>query len=184
MSLDRSRVIRAAEHRLVPWRNGRGTTLELAVDPPGAALGAGLRWRLSAAPVTEDGPFSVFPGLARTLVLLEGPALVLEVNGQEVVLDRPHAVARFPGDVPTRGRVPLGPIRDLNWMVDATVPHHGEVARGEGSLPAGPGRAWVVAPLDAPALVGGVALAPLEVCVLPEGEWRAEGAVFVGRIGG
>lgn len=177
-----SRVARAAQQPLVPWKNGRGTTRELMVEPPDATFGAGLRWRLSAASVAEDGPFSVFPGIARTLVLLEGPALELDVAGETLRLDSPYAVARFPGDAPTVGRVPRGPVRDLNFLVDARWPHHGEVLRGEGTLAPAPGRQWVVTPLDAPAVVDGVALGLLEVIACAGGSWRADGVVFVGRI--
>lgn len=166
----------------VPWRNGRGRTLELAVDPPGAAVGRGLRWRLSAAPVTEDGPFSEFPGLARTLVLLDGPRLELDVSGERIVLAARFDVARFPGDRPTRGSVPDGPVRDLNWMVARAVPHHGEVAVDGGEL--GPGREWVLVPLEHAVEVEGVVARPLEVlCVTPSAtvrRWSGRGAVFVG----
>lgn len=176
------RVARADQHVEVPWKNGRGTTLELMVEPPGTAFGAGRCWRLSAAPVAEDGPFSSFPGVARTLVLLDGPELVLQWDGHRDVLDTRFAVARFPGDAPVVGRVPRGPIRDLNWMVDAALAHRGEVRRGEGTMPAAPGRQWVVVPLDAPATAAGVALAPLEVVACAGGSWRADGAVFVGWV--
>jgi environmental stress-induced protein Ves len=177
------RLVRRAEHVVVPWRNGRGTTTELAVEPPGATFDRGLRWRLSAAAVTEDGPFSRFAGLTRTLVLLDGPVLELEVDGQVVRLDRPFALARFPGGATTGGRVPEGPVRDLNWMVADGLAHAAEVCRGGGHLPEVPGREWLVVPLDAEIVVNGEPLAPLEVWVGAGGAWAGAGAAFVGWIG-
>jgi hypothetical protein len=49
----------------------RRRTTEIAVYPAGATLDAFL-WRVSIADVERDGPFSRFPGIDRTIVLLEG----------------------------------------------------------------------------------------------------------------
>ena len=57
----------------MPWKNGRGTTLEIAAEPKGAKLDdPSLLWRLSSAPVTEPGPFSAFPGLASFRTFFDG----------------------------------------------------------------------------------------------------------------
>ena len=43
----------SADSRRVPWRNGRGTTEELAIWPAGATLERGdFDWRISKARVT------------------------------------------------------------------------------------------------------------------------------------
>ena len=57
-----------------PWKNGGGSTTEIAIAPPGAGLDD-FDWRISLATISEDGPFSVFPGIDRTLILhtTEGP---------------------------------------------------------------------------------------------------------------
>lgn len=104
------RIIRRSDQRVVPWKNGRGETLEIAVHPPGSTL-EDFDWRVSSATVAEDGPFSAFPGIDRTLVVLDGPGLTLD----GVRLDR-HAVHRFAGDVPVSARLHGGPVRDLNVM--------------------------------------------------------------------
>ena len=50
------------------WKNGAGTTLEIArKDGP-----KGYFWRLSIAKVTYDSIFSTFPGMARILTVIEG----------------------------------------------------------------------------------------------------------------
>jgi hypothetical protein len=56
-----------------PWKNGLGRTRELAVAPPGAGMD-GFLWRVSVAEVDSAAPFSAFPGIDRTIVLLEGGA--------------------------------------------------------------------------------------------------------------
>ena len=59
-----------------PWKNGGGTTREIAAFPPGAGLDD-FGWRLSVAEVERDGPFSVFSGVDRTIVLLDGAGMRL-----------------------------------------------------------------------------------------------------------
>ena len=87
------RLIREASLPRRPWKNGGGTTVEIAVFPAGAGFD-GFDWRLSMADVVADGPFSAFPDIDRTLVLIDGPGLVLDVAGEPHRLDaaRTHAV--------------------------------------------------------------------------------------------
>lgn len=112
------------QFREMPWKNGRGSTTELMIEPPGATLAGGFLWRLSMADVTEDGPFSPFPGLDRTLLLLEGNGLELDhgIHGR-VLLPGPLVPAAFSGDWPTRGRLLDGPCRDFNVMSDRRLRH-------------------------------------------------------------
>lgn len=110
------RILRAADHKVMPWKNGAGSTTEIAVSPAGAGLDT-FDWRVSMASVVEDGAFSAFPGIERTLAVLEGEGLVLEVEGrapQTVLKD--GVPASFPGDAPTRARLLGGPVVDLNVM--------------------------------------------------------------------
>lgn len=118
-------LVSKAAHRVVPWRNGAGTTVELAADPPGGlSAGGGFLWRLSLAEVRRDGPFSLFPGVDRTLMLAEGGGLTLDLApadglpGQTLRLDGPLAPVRFPGDRPVSCRLACGPVRAFNLMVD------------------------------------------------------------------
>lgn len=107
------------EARRMPWKNGGGTTLELAVEPPGATLGMGFAWRLSTAEVAASGPFSSFPGLERTLLLLAGEGFLLDFGALgQVRLDRPLEPARFEGAWPARADLLGGPCVDFNLMAD------------------------------------------------------------------
>lgn len=108
------RLIRAKDYRRMPWKNGGGETIEIAVHPKNADTSS-FDWRVSMARVEMDGPFSSFPGIDRTLAILDGAGIELSVEGQDVarIEDAPRS---FPGDVTTSARLINGPITDLNVM--------------------------------------------------------------------
>jgi environmental stress-induced protein Ves len=110
------KLLRAANHRRMPWKNGGGVTTEIAVFPKGAGLDD-FEWRLSMATVASDGPFSLFAGVDRTLALLEGEGILLSIEGrpeQSVTLNSPPVA--FAADQATSARLVPGPITDLNIM--------------------------------------------------------------------
>ena len=110
------RILRAADYRVMPWKNGGGTTTEIAVSPEGASLD-GFDWRVSMARVEGSGPFSSFAGIDRTLSVLEGEGIVLDVAGRPAVRLTPvSAPFAFPADLPTSAALIGGPITDLNVM--------------------------------------------------------------------
>jgi len=102
----------------MPWRNGLGTTVELARED--GASEAGFLWRLSRADVAQSGAFSNFPGIDRTLLLLSGAGFTLAFGGRKAVLEKRYQMARFPGDEPTECILADGPCKDFNIMVDRT----------------------------------------------------------------
>lgn len=110
------RILRAADYRVMPWKNGGGTTTEIAVSPDGAGLDD-FDWRVSMARVGGSGPFSSFAGIDRTLSVLEGEGIVLDVAGQPAaLLTASSAPFSFPADLPTSAALIAGPITDLNVM--------------------------------------------------------------------
>jgi uncharacterized protein len=109
------RVVRNADLVRVPWKNGGGTTAEVAAFPEGAGFDA-FGWRVSMADVASDGPFSAFPEVDRTLIVVEGAGLELDVEGASYRLDASSPKLSFSGDDATIGRLLAGPIRDLNVM--------------------------------------------------------------------
>ncbi|HEX4767223.1 MAG TPA: HutD family protein [Lichenihabitans sp.] len=110
-----TRVVCAHDLVRTPWKNGGGTTAEVAAFPPGAGF-EDFGWRISMADVAADGPFSAFGGIDRTLVLIEGAALELDIDGVVHRLDEATPLRSFRGEAATFGRLPAGPIRDLNVM--------------------------------------------------------------------
>jgi environmental stress-induced protein Ves len=110
------RIIRPSEYRRMPWKNGGGETVEIAVEPAGASLYA-FDWRVSMAHVAVSGPFSRFPGVDRTLAVLEGSGIRLSVAGREAVpLRRDTPPFGFSGDDPAEAELMGGAIEDLNVM--------------------------------------------------------------------
>ncbi len=109
------RIIRSRDHVRTPWKNGGGTTAEVVVAPPGADFDH-FDWRISMADVTSPGPFSAFPGIARTLALIEGASLDLDVDGVTHRLDAASPLLNFAGESQISARLPTGPIRNLNVM--------------------------------------------------------------------
>jgi environmental stress-induced protein Ves len=79
-------VIAPSQYRRTPWKNGGGLTEEIAAHPEGAALD-GFDWRISIAAVDRDGPFSRFPGVDRTITLIEGRRHAAFGPDRDVVLD-------------------------------------------------------------------------------------------------
>jgi environmental stress-induced protein Ves len=111
----KARVIRNEDLVRVPWKNGGGTTAEVAAFPEGSGFNT-FGWRISMADVASDGPFSVFPEIDRTLIVVEGEGIEIDVEGIAYPLDKASPKLSFSGDDITTGRLVSGPIRDLNVM--------------------------------------------------------------------
>lgn len=112
-------ILRAVDRRAETWKNGGGTTCEVAAFPPGSDVNDFL-WRISIANVRVGGPFSHFPQIDRTIAIVSG-TLRLSSGGKVVKLSTADSPFAFPGDVPTIGEPVDGPVRDLNIM---TRRHH------------------------------------------------------------
>lgn len=116
-------VLRRNSYVEKPWKNGQGKTLEIALFPQGAS--DQFLWRLSMADIVASGPFSHFPGIDRTLVLLEGPPIELIHKDQvpvKVKLLNYLEPYRFDGGIATEARV-QGVGRDFNLMCRHGVTH-------------------------------------------------------------
>ncbi|MBE0692190.1 MAG: HutD family protein [Aquamicrobium sp.] len=110
------RIIRRDTYRRMPWKNGQGLTEEVAALPEGVVVD-GFDWRLSIAHVDGDGPFSLFPGIDRTIALLEGEGLALDLpGGGTVTLSPGGGPFAFPGEWAISSRNLGGPTIDLNIM--------------------------------------------------------------------
>ncbi|WP_441228460.1 HutD/Ves family protein [Tardiphaga sp. 20_F10_N6_6] len=108
-------ILRAANYKMMPWKNGLGSTTEIAIFPANAKLDD-FDWRVSMAQVTSDGPFSSFPGIDRTLLVIDGAGIDLNVHGSASVRIDRSTIHSFPGDQQTSALLIDGPITDLNVM--------------------------------------------------------------------
>ncbi len=160
----------AADYRVMPWSNGRGQTTELL-------RADGLR--LSIATVTEDGPFSIFPGIARNLTVISGPGFRLQGDRIDLAAN-PLSPVAFPGDVAITATGVTGPSEDFNVMTPATLPRP-QVWLTADHIPAG-GRLFVLA-LGA-ARVNDRALAPRDLLETAQGATVSGGQVIAVRLVG
>lgn len=110
------KILRASDHKRMLWKNGKGETVEIAVFPPDSSIDD-FDWRISMATVAADGPFSIFPGIDRTLAILEGNGMALDIAGSApVLLTTASDPLAFPADIPVAARLHDGEITDLNVM--------------------------------------------------------------------
>ncbi|PTM92904.1 MULTISPECIES: HutD family protein [unclassified Streptomyces] len=110
------RVLRADERPAVPWKNGGGLTREVASAPSQAGI-SDFAWRVSLADVAEAGPFSRFEDVDRVITLVDGPGMVLTVDGTSHTVAERYVPFAFPGDATTDCRLLGGPLVDFNVMV-------------------------------------------------------------------
>lgn len=109
------RLLTPADYRSMPWKNGGGRTTEIAAYPPAAAQDA-FAWRVSIADVARDGPFSLFPGVDRTIVLLDGAGMRLAGDGRVNEVRVRFEPLQFSGDEAIECTLIAGPVRDFNAM--------------------------------------------------------------------
>jgi uncharacterized protein len=122
-----------ADYRIMPWANGRGQTTELLrEDGPD-----GLLLRLSIAVVSQNGPFSILPGIDRNLTVISGPGFWLRGDG--VTLHAaPLTPVTFSGDNPIAATDVAGVSEDFNVMTARVMsrprvwlPQPGWISSGE-----------------------------------------------------
>ena len=100
-----------------PWKNGLGRTRELAVEPPGTGMEDFL-WRVSVAEVDSAAPFSAFPGIDRSIVLLDGAGFEMTLDDRRThALTEPFVPFDFPGEAHVAVTLADGPTRDFNLML-------------------------------------------------------------------
>ena len=96
------KLIAQSEYQKKRWKNGCGTTQEIAVSDESIEF----EWRMSMADIVESGPFSAFPGMDRILVLLTGSEIKISHEGvaseKSLQLLTPY---QFSGDWPTSARI-------------------------------------------------------------------------------
>ena len=87
--------INISEVPSVPWKNGGGSTKEIAAFPPNAGIDDFI-WRVSVAEIKQSSAYSLFPGVDRTQVLIAGVSLSLQSQiglYQELLAFQPFSFA-------------------------------------------------------------------------------------------
>ncbi len=126
------RLLRFADYPIVPWRNGKGLTREVAAsavpmtstnrDPGGEDLppvpAPTPAWRISMATVDSEVPFSDFGGLTRVLGVVDGGGIELTVDGRMSSLRCGETFGPFAGGAPASARSLGGAALDLGLIFD------------------------------------------------------------------
>ena len=94
------------------WQNNGGWTREIA-----RSGGEVWDWRISVADVESDGPFSLFPGVGRELLILSGDGVALDfADGRRHHLTPQQPRLRFEGEAVIHSRLLGSAVRDFNLM--------------------------------------------------------------------
>lgn len=116
-----ARLLRVADYRRTPWKNGGGWTTQIASHPSlpdeQGAIGD-FDWRVSIADIESSGPFSTFADVDRELVLLAGNGIELDIDDDPPRrLEQRFQRIRFAGEQRVQCHLLAGPTRDFNVMV-------------------------------------------------------------------
>ncbi len=109
------KILRADDYATVPWKNGGGMTREIAVHRD-ASLHSDFLWRLSIATVAQSGPFSLFEGVDRTIVLMSGGGMQLNLPTEAISVTGDAPPFSFDGETKISCALLRGPSVDLNAM--------------------------------------------------------------------
>ena len=102
-----------------PWKNGGGSTQELArADGEGAK--AQMIWRASLARIDQDGAFSAFPGLARIHCIISGAGLQLSNAAHQLVAE-PLKPLHFDGGLDLFAKLKDGACQAFNLIYDPNL---------------------------------------------------------------
>jgi environmental stress-induced protein Ves len=114
--MPRPQTLTHSSYRRVPWKNGLGSTLEIATDAE--APGGAWTWRLSFADVPARAAFSPFPGIDRHIAVLDGAGMTLEHVGRRIRVPREGEAYAFAGEDDVVGEPDGAGVRDANLMLD------------------------------------------------------------------
>ena len=95
-----------AHYLRTPWKNGGGTTVDIAFQND--------VWRFGRTPIVKPGPFSDYTGFDRVQVLVSGSGLVLETPQGEIDVRQPFRPVHFRGETPIVSRLEAGPVEVVN----------------------------------------------------------------------
>ena len=116
----KTELLTPSQYQKQLWKNGKGSTAEIAISPVGAIFPADpFLWRLSSAELTEACAFSQFQNYSRYLALFKGQSMGLKF-GQEIQerLLKAGEVMDFSGSDSASCTLPEGPVTDLGLIID------------------------------------------------------------------
>jgi environmental stress-induced protein Ves len=118
-----TQLIQYASLCATPWKNGGGSTTEIAIFPATASLD-NFDWRVSLATIAQDGPFSSFPGIDRSLALVQGDGVLLDFGDERFVLSPSEPLIEFAGEDAVHATVTGQLTTDFNVMTRRGLCRH------------------------------------------------------------
>lgn len=107
-------LVRSGDRAPVPWRNGQGSTREIARRLLGVR-GPHFVWRISVSEVVQDADLAAFAGVQRSATVFDGDGARLDVAGHECEL-APFRPVTFDGGTAARVLLSSGPVCLLNVL--------------------------------------------------------------------
>jgi uncharacterized protein len=107
-------MVRSGDRTPVPWKNGQGSTREIARRLLGIR-GPRFVWRVSISDLVRDADLATFPGVERSVTVVAGEGAGLVLPGAEHHLV-PNLPFRFDGEAQAHVRLPHGPVSILNVL--------------------------------------------------------------------
>ena len=127
------RLYRAQDYPRMPWRNGAGTTQEVACNAGGSS--AAFDWRLSIADIGESGGFSSFAGYQRVITVINAlqafDLVFLMIAAENPALPLPLS----PTFKHPAGRVPVTTMMGVTAGANRILPPVSLLRRMGGGLP-------------------------------------------------
>jgi environmental stress-induced protein Ves len=112
------KIINTSDFKEVLWKNGKGLSREIYCIPQESDP-ALFNFRLSMATVTESAPFSIYTGIDRFLMLLDGDGVRLKFEDQaDALLDSPFDCLEFEGEEVIFCELLKGECIDFNVMTN------------------------------------------------------------------
>lgn len=116
-------IIYPKDFKEVPWKNGQGITREIYRIPHETNPEL-FYFRLSMAAVNHSAPFSLYPGMDRFLMLLEGKGFRLVFDDQtDAVLTAPFDSFEFEGEESIQCELLDKACSDFNVMTNRAYGH-------------------------------------------------------------
>jgi environmental stress-induced protein Ves len=170
MASTKPTILPALDRVAVPWKNGNGTTTQVAISPATATID-NFDWRVSIATISGDAPFSRFDGVSRWIMPLDPEGFTMRVEGETTRLADREAFA-FPGGSTVHAiKVRPGAL-DLSLMVRNTRAKGSLLAlviQDNTAIAAGPNESVVIVVLEGTPSVDEKKLEILDAIELPSG---------------
>ncbi len=175
------RFLLARERATQEWRDGGGSTAQVAIEPRRATLD-NFDWRVSIATVDGEAQFSRYPGVNRWLMPLSPHGMNLRIEGEVVHLPGREAFA-FGGEASVSATRIRQPQLDLNLMIRKKAAAGSLVAlvfAGPSEITTDKNEAAILVVLDGEIAVDDVDLEPLDAVQLgPKSRTTVSGSGIV-----